>query len=79
MISLCDGCGQFLKNTLTTLNAKEWNPNVCRVSVENSYHCNMITCPYNVEGDCCIEFQFCDTCFPKKSIVNKKFEGVESI
>jgi hypothetical protein len=75
MIGVCDGCGQFVMDTVTILNAKEWNADLCHVSQENSSQCHLITCHYNLERECCIEFQFCATCLSQPSIVNKIFEA----
>ena len=38
MIAPCDGCYRIFNHSLTTINAKEWKPKVCNVSIDNSRH-----------------------------------------
>jgi hypothetical protein len=76
MISLCDGCGCIFITNLKTINAKVWNPRLCDIPVEESEVCSVIRCRYNIEGECCIEFQFCDDCLSDRSILDNRFKNV---
>jgi len=60
---------------IKTINAKEWKPTVCDVSVEESFDCNNVRCRFSAEGECCVEFQFCDDCLNNKRIPEKIFVG----
>jgi len=55
---------------LKTINAKEWNSRVCKVSVKKSYDCNKADCDYSLDGECCVEFQFCESCLNSKTVDN---------
>jgi len=69
----CDGCHRAFSHSLKTINAKGWKPNVCDVSINNSYNCSNASCEFSIDGECCVEFQFCDDCLSNKAIVNKLF------
>lgn len=62
MVSACDGCQQLFDHELKTINAKEWDSSVCKVSVKKSYECKKADCDYSLDGECCVEFQFCRSC-----------------
>ena len=73
MIAPCDGCNRVFSHSLKTINAKDWKPDVCNVSVEKSRHCSNARCDFSIEGECCVEFQFCDDCLNNKTIISKLF------
>jgi hypothetical protein len=72
-ISPCDGCNRIFNGLLKTINAKEWDNKVCNVSVEKSSFCSNYRCKFSLEGECCVEFQFCDDCLNGKTAVDKVF------
>jgi len=69
----CDGCHKAFSHLLKTINAKDWKPNICNISVEESLNCSNDSCKFSIAGECCVEFQFCDDCLNNKSIVSKLF------
>jgi hypothetical protein len=73
MISLCDGCQTAFTKSLNTMNAKEWKSNLCNTPLKISYECDKADCNFSVEGECCVEFQFCDSCLNNHLIVDKLF------
>ena len=73
MLAGCDGCQEIVEVEVKTINAKEWNPHICDVSLSASFECGKIDCRYSI-GACCIEYQFCPECFANKEIVKKIFE-----
>ena len=73
MIAPCDGCYRIFNHLLTTINAKDWKPKVCNVSVDKSRHCSNARCDYSIAGECCVEFQFCDDCLKNNTLINKLF------
>ena len=73
MIVPCDGCHRTCSHSLKTVNAKIWKPDVCDVSLDNSHDCSNSRCEFPIDGECCVEFQFCDDCLNNKAIVNKFF------
>jgi len=73
MIAPCDGCGKIFNHSLNTINAKEWMPSVCNIPVIMSNQCTNADCEYSIEGECCVEFQFCDSCIKNDGIVAKIF------
>ncbi|WP_190275859.1 AMP-binding protein [Thiorhodovibrio frisius] len=72
MISVCDGCQQLFDHELKTINAKEWDSSLCKVSVKKSYDCNLTDCDYSLDGECCVEFQFCESCLNSDGL-DKRF------
>ena len=73
MTSLCDGCGKLFKDDLKVINAKRLKPSFCKVSLENSESCDNIKCYYNLDAECCVDFQFCEKCFSNKKVINATF------
>ncbi|HBG78062.1 MAG TPA: hypothetical protein DDW84_04325 [Phycisphaerales bacterium] len=62
---------------LERINAKKWNPLLCRVPHEESELCRNIKCDYNLEAECCMECQFCPKCLANKQIVDKTFATLD--
>lgn len=75
MIALCDGCQTAFDKSLNTINAKEWKSNLCNTTLEMSYECGNADCNFSVEGECCVEFQFCDSCLKDSIIVDRLFSS----
>jgi len=73
MISLCDGCELLFNGVLEEINAKKWKPSLCNVPYVESESCDNIECDYNLEAECCADFQFCKECFSSKQIVDATF------
>jgi hypothetical protein len=73
VIAPCDGCGMIFNKLLNIINAKEWRSNICNVPVVMSHQCNNADCKYSIEGECCVEFQFCDFCLKNNAVVTKVF------
>ncbi len=66
-MSLCDGCEKIFKVDLAEFNAKKWRPSLCNVPYSRSESCSNIDCDYNIDGEACVDFLFCEEC-----LVNKK-------
>ena len=79
MISLCDGCERIFGTRLKKINAKEWKPLLCSVPHEESKLCCNTECDYNLEGESCMDCQFCPECLADKQIVDKTFFESASI
>jgi|GEM_PF-2648621 len=73
MLSVCDGCEKLFRTKLKRFNAKEWKPSLCNVPGEASELCYHIECDYNLEGESCMDAQFCPKCLANKQIVDKTF------
>jgi hypothetical protein len=73
MICPCDGCGRIFEVMLETVNAKQWDPTHCNVPLEDSRDCARLSCEYNLGGECCAEWQFCDECLADKNRVDAVF------
>lgn len=78
MINYCDACKKSFKGKPKTISAKEWNKDICISSYEKEFGgCDIVNCKYNIEGEICIEFDFCSKCSKSRSVLNKKFENVK--
>ena len=73
MVSLCDGCERFFEGELKRFNAKKLKPSICNVPYEESESCGNIECYYNLEAECCVDFQFCEKCFSNKQVIDATF------
>ena len=73
MMSLCDGCEKFFRVELKSFNAKKWKPSICNVSYEESESCDNIDCDYNLDAECCVDFQFCEECYSNKQVIEATF------
>ena len=74
----CDGCGEYFNGKPDRITADEWNIDVCIRSYERIYDtCNRTDCKYNIEGEVCVDFNFCNKCSKNKSILNERFESFE--
>ncbi len=73
-MSACDGCQRLFEGPLTTVNAKGWKPSICNVSVEASRDCSRSRCEFSVEGECCVEFNFCDACVKDRKRLDRSFK-----
>ena len=73
MNSLCDGCDGIFDVKLTRVNAKEWKPSLCKVPLKKSETCCNIDCDYNLEAECCMEYQFCQDCVSNNQTVDAIF------
>jgi len=73
MVSLCDGCETLFRVELKSVNAKKWNPSICNVSHEESESCDNVECEYNLDAECCVDFQFCEKCYSDKQIIEATF------
>jgi hypothetical protein len=78
MISPCDGCYQIFSSKLKKINVKDWKPNLCTVTKEDSSYCSDVTCKFNLgDEDGCSEWQFCDVCLADKKVVTRVFESID--
>jgi len=72
----CDGCGKYINGKPNRITADEWNIDACIRSYERLYDtCNRMDCKYNIEGEVCVDFNFCNKCSKNKSILNRRFES----
>ena len=73
----CDACKRSYKGDPISISAKEWNIDVCISPYEREYGgCDVMKCKYNLEGDMCINFYFCDKCSNSKSKIDSVFNTV---
>ena len=74
----CDACGKLFKGKPRSISAKEWNIDICISPYEREFGgCDAVDCRYNIEGEVCIEFHFCNKCSKNKSILDNIFKSVE--
>ena len=73
MIAPCDGCGKIFNHKLIRINAKQWYPNHCSKSIEESHYCEAADCRYSCFGEVCAEFQFCLVCNNTDGLVDSVF------
>ena len=73
MVSLCDGCEGLFEGELKRFSAKKLKPSICNVSIEESESCSDIECYYNLDAECCVDFQFCEKCLSNRQVTDATF------
>ena len=75
MTCYCDACKTYFSGKPSTISAKEWNIDICISPYEREFGgCDAVDCRYSIEGDTCIEFNFCSECSKTKSILDKNLK-----